>query len=300
MSSSLRDRSRSPQPPSGGSTDVESSTEAQALLDQGEGEPATDPQSQEASNDEVDRARQEWQDQLVRWQGISCLVAHALALLGALLVFWWVSILGGLSWTKGKSKQVFNWHPLMMILAFCFMTVAALSFRAPYMYQNSNRQVVKLVHGSSWAVAAIFALVALVAVFKSHNDEKSGFIANLYSFHSWLGIGMVGIYLIQFFAGFFSFGWNYFGFSPLFKAKMLSIHSFLGPFLYMGVTATILLGIQEKEGFVKCAYSVDKADLFPLSHLSKIPPACLVSHALGIVVLATALCTSFALHDFKR
>ena len=235
----------------------------------------------------------------MRWQSRSCLVSHVLALVGALLVFWWVNLLGGLSWSPGRSKQVFNWHPLLMTLAFCFMTVAALSFRAS-LYQNFDRMTIKWIHGSSWAVAAIFATVALIAVFKSHNDEQSGFIANLYSFHSWMGIGVVGMYVLQFFAGFFSFGYNCFGVSFLFKAKMLSIHSFLGPFLYMGVAATILLGIQEKEGFVKCAYAVDKADLFPLSHLFEIPTPCLVSHALGIVVFATALCTTFALHDFRK
>jgi len=128
----------------------------------------------------------------------------------------------------------------------------------------------------------------------------SGYIANLYSLHSWLGLGVVGLYLCQFLAGFFTFAWPLPFITPVRKAQIMTLHSFLGPFLYTAVAATILLGIQEKEGFVKCGYDVKKADLFPLSHFFLIPTPCLISHALGIVVFATALSTSFALHAFKR
>ena len=65
-------------------------------------------------------------------QQVANLVAHSLALLSLLVVSRWVSQLGGLSWKEGESKQVFNWHPLLMIVAFNFMTVATLSFRFPF------------------------------------------------------------------------------------------------------------------------------------------------------------------------
>ena len=245
--------------------------------------------------------RQPWNDQLRRWQSRAIVVSHLLCLFASLLVVVWVHQLGGLSWKEGHSKQVFNWHPLLMILAYCFMTVAALSFRTPLSCGSVgySRSTIKMVHGSAWAIAAIFASIALIAVFKSHNDSVSGFIANLYSFHSWLGLGVVGLYFLQFLAGFFSFAWPLSFVTPSMKAQLLTLHSFFGPFLHMAVAATIMLGIQEKEGFVKCGYSVDQADYFPLSHLSLIPPACLVSHSLGIVVFATALLTSFALHTFR-
>ncbi|CAB9517343.1 Probable ascorbate-specific transmembrane electron transporter [Seminavis robusta] len=267
-------------------------TEGLPLTDQEQ----EDPESEEFGTPNVDRALREWRQELARWQTMASLLAHALALIMSLLVLWWVHLLGGLAWSAGKAKQVFLWHPLLMILAYAFMTVAALSFRFPY--QSSSRRIVKLVHGSSWAVAAIFGCIALIAVFRSHNDAKSGFIANLYSFHSWLGLGVVGLYVLQFLAGFFAFWWNVPQFSAVTKAKILAVHAYLGPFLHMAVAATILLGIQEKEGFVGCGYKVDKADLFPLAHLGLIPHPCLVSHALGIAVFATALCTSFALHNF--
>mmetsp|Transcript_52356 Transcript_52356/g.157139 ORF Transcript_52356/g.157139 Transcript_52356/m.157139 type:complete len:89 (+) Transcript_52356:768-1034(+) len=77
------------------------------------------------------------------------------------------------------------------------------------------------------------------------------------------------------------------------------LHKFMGPFIYISMAATILLGIQEKEGFIGCHYEVTKPDLFPPAHLSEIPRACKISHSLGIIVLVTTLSTTFALHDFN-
>lgn len=294
MTSLVRNRSPSRAEQEGATEDAGLLREDQETLRREDVEDAegSGPSSTSTSTEE---ARRQWHGSLARWQGRAVILSHALSLVGALLVMFWGHQLGGLAW---HSKQVFNWHPLLMVLAFCFMTVAALSFRAPYLNSaNFSRSTVKCVHGSAWAVAAIFATIGIIAVFKSHND---GLIANLYSFHSWLGLGVVGLYVLQFLAGFFAFARPLSSVTPRTKAQVLSIHSFLGPFLHIAVAATILLGIQEKEGFIKCGYSVDKPDLFPLSHLTLISPACLVSHALGIVVFATALSTSFALHDFKR
>ena len=285
-------------------TTMQDATEDSDLLERGTDEnPLLDDndepqhaQGVEASDDGNDEAliREEWLMQLRRIQTMACFVSHGLSVLGVILVLVWVHLLGGLSWKEGESKKVFNWHPLLMIVAFCFMTVASLSFRFPL--RSNNRWTTKFVHGAAWFVAGISAFIALLAVFKSHNDKVSGFIANLYSLHSWIGMGVIGLYVVQFLAGFFSFGMQVT--SRTQRAKLLTLHSFLGPFIYVAMTATVLLGIQEKEGFVKCGYTVDKADTFPLSHLGQIPPACLVSHILGIVVLGTALCTIFALHNF--
>ena len=294
-SSPLVNRSRSPTPENS-AAETHAAQEVSGLL---LGAAAID--MEEVREHEEEEARQQWHDQLRQWQSRATLLSHLLCLLAALLVMTWVHQLGGLSWREGHSKQVFNWHPLLMILAYCFMTVAALSFRAPpYQSMGYSRNTIKLVHGSAWTIAAIFGMIALIAVFKSHNDSVSGFIANLYSFHSWLGLGVVGLYVLQFLAGFFTFAWPLSFVTPLRKAQVLSVHSFFGPFLHVAVSAVIFLGIQEKEGFVGCGYKVEQADYFPLSHLTLIPPACLVSHGLGIAVFATALLTSFALHDFRR
>lgn len=234
-----------------------------------------------------------WLEPLQQWAGIA---SHILALAGTVLVCMWVSDLGGVSWKQGESKLVFNWHPVCMIIAFLFMTISALSFRVKW---RCNRNVSKILHIVEWTTAGLCMAVGLVAVFKSHNDPVSGYIANLYSLHSWIGIAVLILYTLQFFVGVFSFGMDIQKIDQATKYKIMLLHKFMGPFIYVAVAATILLGIQEKEGFIGCNYEVTEPDLFPAAHLSEIPRACKISHSLGIVILVTTLSTAFALHDFR-
>ncbi|KAL7563321.1 hypothetical protein ACA910_016678 [Epithemia clementina (nom. ined.)] len=216
------------------------------------------------------------------------LLAHLLAIATLFMVYRWIYMLGGLSWTKGKVKLVFNWHPLLMTTAFCFMTAASLSFRTPWISLSRTRR--KVIHGLGWFVAAMTMMIALIAVFKSHNDKKSGYIANMYSFHSWLGACVLFVYVLQFLIGGYFFWLSK---SPTLKAWVLQCHVVVGPLLYFAVSITILLGIQEKEGFVGCSYEVDEVNIFP--EIRKIPDTCLVSHTLGLLVFLTMVCTFVAL-----
>ena len=237
---------------------------------------------------------------VINIQRYAAIAAHVLAVAQIVVVYWWISVLGGLSaWRPGHAKQVFNWHPLLMITAFCFMTVSSLSFKAlPW-----RRNVKKLIHGSGWFVAAASAVVGLVAVFQSHNDGRSGYIANMYSLHSWIGMTVIVLYVTQFFVGVRAFGGAALAnasWSAPWKRFVLQCHVVLGPLIYVLMGLTILLGIQEKEGFVGCAYHVNSPDLFPLQHVAKIPAACLVSHLLGLLVFLTLICTTIALAETRR
>ena len=233
-------------------------------------------------------------DRLTGLQNRAIVLSHLFALISMVMVASWIGELGGLSWKEGASKQVFNWHSLMIVTSFCFMTVAALSFR----YRFGSRRGQKIVHGMSWSVAMICAIVALVAVFKSHNDSVSGLIANMYSLHSWIGMTLIIMFILQFLFGAYAFVLP--GMSPKTKSTVLLLHKYIGPFLYNMMAFTMLLGIQEKEGFIGCSYTVDTPDLFPIQHFGKIPVICRISHTLGIFLFFMALTTSFALHDFGK
>jgi len=230
---------------------------------------------------------------LMKLQMWSHLASHVLAFIAIGIVGWWISLLGGLAaQVEGNSKTVFNYHPLFMIIAFCFMTVASLSFQH---YSLLSRPVRKLVHALSWSVATLCGLIAVIAVFQSHNDAKSGYIANLYSLHSWVGIFVISFYLIQWIIGLYAFGFG----NPSWKSLAVMIHKYVGPILYQAVALNICLGIQEKEGFVGCSYKVEEADVFPIQHLWDIPLACRVSHGLGFIVLIMTILTTFAIQDFS-
>ena len=247
---------------------------------------------------------------LQRAQSISSIISLLLSPVAIILVSMWASSLGGVSWAEGDAKRVFNWHPVLMVTAYALMNFGALAFRVSKTssYQASmpsslasadskKRGLAKFSHASIWSLCFIFGIIAILAVVKSHNDP-SGYIANLYSLHSWIGVFVLSLFTLQFLAGILGFGGLTGGRSRMSNPTMMEIHKYTGTFLHILITATILLGIQEKEGFVQCSYAVTEADLFPLSNIGKIPSTCKISHSLGIVILAMGLFTSFALTHF--
>jgi cytochrome b-561 len=268
--------------------DVVSDTESDLLI------PVPDDEEQQDQEDGDYDERlgidmDEWRRVLLQAQSITLILSHVLALIVLILLGTWISHLGGLPYwgetePTGHAKLIFNWHPVMMILAFCFMTVSSLCFR----YQRlPNRRLAKLCHAVAWTVALVCMSVGLVAVFRSHNDKASGgYIANLYSLHSWVGLTVLTLYLMQFVAGLCTFGLSdqrigILSFSASSKAKMLQVHRFFGPIIYVSMLLTILLGIQEKEGFIGCGYPVSEPDMVPFQNYSKIPTSCKISHAVS-------------------
>jgi hypothetical protein len=98
--------------------------------------------------------------------------------------------------------------------------------------------------------------------------------------------------------GILSFGGFYSGSRSASKPILMEVHKFTGTYIHILTTMTILLGIQEKEGFVSCSYTVDLADDPPLFNLGKIPLPCKISHALGLVLLMMGFCTNDGLAKF--
>lgn len=68
---------------------------------------------------------------------------------------------------------------------------AILAYRV---FRNSNKRPIKFLHAGLHIGALVFSVVGLIAVFDFHN--KKG-IPNMYSFHSWLGITVVGLFVLQ-------------------------------------------------------------------------------------------------------
>lgn len=260
---------------------------------------------------------------LRRAQSMSIVLSIILSPVAIVLVSIWASVLGGVSWSEGDAKRVFNWHPVMMVIAYAIMNVGALAFRASgtSAYQISlhsssssslrnvstssipssispdpkKRRDAKSSHASMWTLNIVFGTIGILAVFKSHNDPISGYIANMYSLHSWVGITVLSLYTIQYLVGMFAF-------SGLCSARRrtsnpisMEIHKFAGSYIHILATTTILLGIQEKEGFVLCAYTVESPDVPPEFNVGKIPYSCKISHCLGVVILLMGVCTYFGL-----
>lgn len=61
-------------------------------------------------------------------------------------------------------------------------------------FPKLNHDTTKLIHLILHAIAIVLGAVGIYCAFKFHNESG---IANLYSLHSWLGIGTISLYGIQ-------------------------------------------------------------------------------------------------------
>ena len=61
-------------------------------------------------------------------------------------------------------------------------------------FPKLNHDTAKLTHLILHAIATVLGAFGIYCAFKFHNDSG---IANLYSLHSWLGIGTISLYAIQ-------------------------------------------------------------------------------------------------------
>ena len=79
--------------------------------EEGEADSATTAEAEESNN--TSRS-----GNLQRFQSLSTTASFILSPVAIILVSVWVSKLGGVSWSEGNAKTVFNWHPVLMIVAF--------------------------------------------------------------------------------------------------------------------------------------------------------------------------------------
>uniref|UniRef100_A0A8C2UYG1 Transmembrane ascorbate-dependent reductase CYB561 n=1 Tax=Chinchilla lanigera TaxID=34839 RepID=A0A8C2UYG1_CHILA len=96
---------------------------------------------------------------------------------------------GGIAW---ESTLQFNVHPLCMVIGLIFLQGdALLVYRV---FRKEAKRTTKVLHGLLHVFAFIISLVGLVAVFDYH--RKMGY-ADLYSLHSWCGILVFALYIVQ-------------------------------------------------------------------------------------------------------
>ncbi|KAL4695342.1 hypothetical protein H8959_000437 [Pygathrix nigripes] len=107
-------------------------------------------------------------------------------------------------------------------------------------FRNEAKRTTKVLHGLLHVFALVIALVGLVAVFDYH--RKKGY-TDLYSLHSWCGILVFVLYLVQWLAGlsFFLFPGAPFSLRSRYRPQ----HIFFGATIFLLSVGTALLGLKE-------------------------------------------------------
>ncbi|KAL3521529.1 hypothetical protein ACH5RR_019678 [Cinchona calisaya] len=171
-------------------------------------------------------------------------VAQVLGIAGIILVLiWCIRFRGGLAWEATNKSLIFNIHPVLMLLGLIVIGGEAI---ITYKTLPLKKEVKKLIHLILHAIALVLGIIGIYTAFKYHNESN---IANLYSLHSWLGIGIIVLYGIQWIYGFLVF--FYPGGSSEIRRESLPWHVVFGLFVYILAVANAALGYLEKLTFLE-------------------------------------------------
>lgn len=74
------------------------------------------------------------------------------------------------------------------------MFTAILAYRG---FRQSKKINLKIAHAFGHTISFVLIIIALIAVFDSHNLAKPNPIPNMYSLHSWIGLGTVLLFSME-------------------------------------------------------------------------------------------------------
>uniref|UniRef100_A0A0A9ZCA9 Cytochrome b reductase 1 n=1 Tax=Lygus hesperus TaxID=30085 RepID=A0A0A9ZCA9_LYGHE len=170
--------------------------------------------------------------------------AQVLGVLVVVLVAIWTSSMGGgFAWRSNPGLE-FNWHPLLMSVGFIFLYGNSIMIYRGL--RDMRKQKLKLIHAGLPVLTLLCILIAQIAVFDSHNLATPP-IPNLYSLHSWIGLGAIILYVLQWVMGLVVF--LYPGASMAIRARLMSWHVFMGLTIFSLVIVASLTGLTEKAIF---------------------------------------------------
>ncbi|XP_076319765.1 plasma membrane ascorbate-dependent reductase CYBRD1-like isoform X2 [Tachypleus tridentatus] len=117
-----------------------------------------------------------------------------------LSIFWIVHYGGGIAWTNDTSKQ-FNLHYVLMIGGFIFLNGQSIlvfrNFPCCKIIYN------KVLHAIFYVLAISAITIGLVSAIQAQNNSPDS--KHFYSIHSWIGLGTMGLFALQFIFGFIVF-----------------------------------------------------------------------------------------------
>ncbi|TKY69198.1 transmembrane ascorbate ferrireductase 3 [Spatholobus suberectus] len=170
-------------------------------------------------------------------------LAHLFGVLAfILLLVWLLHYREGIDYDSDNGYRVFNVHPLLMFAGFIFLAGEAMM---AFQTVRGERKIKKFVHMTLHLIAIVLGIVGLRAVFKFHDMAN---IANVYSLHSWIGIGTFCLFGLQWVFGFVMFMLQ--GAPATTRAKVLPWHKVAGRALLFMAVCAAETGLMEKSSFL--------------------------------------------------
>ncbi|KAL5539360.1 hypothetical protein UlMin_024608 [Ulmus minor] len=169
---------------------------------------------------------------------------HFLGIVALILVLvWTIHFRGGFAWEATNKNLIFNLHPFLMLFGLIIIGGEAI---ISYKSLPLRKEVKKLIHLVLHAIALVLGIIGIYFAFKYHNESG---IANLYSLHSWVGLGVIVLYAIQWIYGFLTFFFP--GASNALRSEVLPWHVVFGITVYILAVGTATLGFLEKLTFLE-------------------------------------------------
>jgi len=104
-------------------------------------------------------------------------------------------------------------------------------------FRHERKIFAKFLHGLFHFFAFVLFVFGLIAIVTNKNNFN---LKHMYSFHSWVGVSVMVAFIVQYIAGFISFGFP--KISPTVRAWYLPIHRAIGLIIFVVSCAQALIG----------------------------------------------------------
>ncbi|KXZ47371.1 hypothetical protein GPECTOR_36g92 [Gonium pectorale] len=162
--------------------------------------------------------------------------------------------------TGNDTSKLFNWHPVLMTLAFAvLMAEGLLAYQSPLL-PGLTREVRKRVHWGCHSAALLCAGLGLLAALQSHRLKRPVPMPDWYSPHSFLGLTALAAVAAQFFLGAYAYLWPRLGLPQ--RLALGPVHRFVGMTAWVAGLAAVATGVQEKLTFLQLGRKMAGPDLY--------------------------------------
>ncbi|KAK1315025.1 putative ascorbate-specific transmembrane electron transporter 1 [Acorus calamus] len=159
-----------------------------------------------------------------------------------LMLVWILHFRGGASLTSDNKEQLFN---VISLALFFNQLLKLVSAAMAYKIVPGTRKAQRFVHMALLLISLSMAAFGLYIVFKFQHDIG---MPNMYSVHSWLGMGTVCLFALQWFIGFFAFLFP--GAQWMTRARLLPWHAFFGFVIFAMAICSAETGLIQKFIFI--------------------------------------------------